>query len=337
MITMPKFWNPANIRNLGYRANLYEARAEGFSHKRQSVTKQIRGGGGRHMIIMIDAETDFGDKGRLPVLGMYDGVELLCNHLIANIDFYTDYLLTIDKHPVHTIHASSWWLNERGQHPDVQRHPAFMMELVDPKDKAFRSIYLNGDASEVFYPRIMGRWTAEVYAPTLQKTGQGNIWVFADHCREMTDGVQLVPSLAEVVEYVSTVRDLQPIYLSKGMIAQTDWFGPFHPCVEIPNHPEGGWQTTYLDAIMGDPSAGIPPCDTVTIAGWAEDFCVNAGTLQLITYFRDEKKQPDVLKRFRFLSDCTAAIVPGSDVVKNLHAQIAAAGMQEIDHSKLGA
>jgi len=336
MITMPTFWNSAHVADTSYRANLYRARAEGFAARRRFAKKERGHTLGRHMLVGIDPETDFGDCGRLPVAGMYEGVIRLCYHLIANIDFYTDILLTIDKHPVHTIHSSSWWITKRGKHPDVSRHPAFMLELIDPKDHALRSIYLNGDRSEVFFPRLMKEWTSSIYAPTLARTGQGNIWVFADHCREMTDGIALVPALAEIIEYVSVARDIRVSYLSKGMIPQTDWFGPFHPCVEIVGHPSGGWQREYLDDMLGDCERGIPPCDSVTTAGWAEDFCVNAGQLQLISYFRDEKKMPEFLRRFRFLSDCTAAIIPGSDVVKNLHVEMQKAGMKEITYTHVG-
>jgi hypothetical protein len=70
-------------------------------------------------------------------------------------------------------------------------------------------------------------------------------------------------------------------------------------------------------------------CKSTQIAGEAEDFCVNAGTLQILEYYGN---QPDVLKRISFLGDCTSAIVPNSDVVKKLHKTMKDKDVRVVNH-----
>ncbi len=318
----PSFWNPDNVRNPLYVPNLGRAREEGRKAGLEKVSRQLKRGGSRNALILIDFERDFGDKGRLPVTGAYDDAVRLGERLIKGTldEFYTDLIATIDVHPSTVIHGDTWWADEMGNPPDVS-FPLFMVLIDDNVNRpVFEANWVDGRPKKKYSPTLMRTHTVK-YAKHLQATGQGNIWVFTAHCREGTDGINLVPALAELIEWASTARGYETMFMHKGHIAHVDWFGPFRPCMDVPDHPQGGIQTAYLDVIK--------ECATTEIAGEAEDFCVNAGVLQVLDYYND---QPDVLRSIKFIGDCTSAIVPNSDVVTNLHATMKQKGVQVIMH-----
>lgn len=309
-----------------YSPNLALARQEGRKLKLRPAKLQ-RDRGERRLLVLIDEEWDFSDKGRLPVRGMFDDIERLIKRIEQGTldEKYTDLIITLDLHPPHTVHNDSWWVDEQGNPPDVSL--PVQMELVSPSERfPFLALFLDGRPRKAFRPRYMGDWTTNKYAPHLKATGQGNIWVFADHCREGTDGVSLIPALAEVVEWMCAARDIQPVYMYKGMIPQVDWFGPFRPCMDVPTHPQGGLQTTYLDMIK--------EANITEIAGEADDFCVRHGCRQVLEYYAGS---PAVLESIRFLSDCTSAIVPddpasGNTANADFRKAMEAQGVRMITH-----
>lgn len=318
----PSFWNPKNIADPHYVPDLGRAREEARKAGVEKAGRQIKRGGARHLLIGIDYEKDFGDKGRLPVTGTYADMERFGERFIRGVleEHDTEWIFTIDIHPPSTIHSDDWWRDEQGNPPATDL--PMWMELVNDSESnpVFEGKWVDGRPSKKFRPRLMPRHTHK-YSKHLTATGQGNIWVFTSHCREGTDGTSLIPALAELVEWGATARDIQPTFMYKGMIAHVDWFGPFRPCMDVDGHPQGGLQTKYLD-IIGE-------CKTTQIAGEAEDFCVNAGVLQVLEYYG---KKPDILERISFLGDCTSAIVPGSDVVKNLHKMMKDKNVQVVTH-----
>jgi nicotinamidase-related amidase len=297
--------NDPNLIREFYSPNLALARAEGRKLGLNPAKKQIDAGE-RGLLILIDEEWDFTEKGRLPVPGMFGDVERLISRIKQGVlqEKYTDVIVTIDVHPPHTIHSDSWWVDDKGNAPDVTL--PVRMELVDPTGAyPFLGHFVDG-STKPFKPRIMKSYTINQYAPHLQKSGQGEIWVFADHCREGTDGVAIVPALAETLEWLSAARDIQPLYMYKGMIPQTDWFGPFRPCMDITGHPQGGLQTTYLDFIR--------KAKWTEIAGEADDFCVKAGNMQVLDYYGNDRP---VLESISFITDCTSAIFPDDPAAGN--------------------
>lgn len=281
--------------------------------------------GNEKFLVMIDMQWDFSDKGRLPVPGTFDDVERLIQRIQRGVmhEEYTGFIVTFDCHPPHTIHSDSWWVDENGMMPDVAL--PVRMSLTDPVSQfPFTGNFVNG--TQVKYrPRLKRKWTVETYAQQLKAKGQ-DIWVFADHCREGTDGVMLIPALAECLEWASAARDIQPVYMYKGMIAETDWFGPFRPCVDIPTHPQGGLQTQYLDLFRA--------AARVEITGEAEDFCVRAGMEQVLEYFGSD---PDVLRRINFIENTTSPIFPddpakGSTPNADFKSKMRGLGVQTIRH-----
>ncbi len=315
-----------------YRANLALARKRGREDKRKlglRSAKSVRERDGGLLSILIDAEDDFADDGRLPVKGTYDDIRrwLLRAVKLVRENRLTDQIVTIDIHPEHAIHTDSWWEDEYGNQPDVSI--PLTMELVEPGDRLpYEAKIVGITPVGRFRPRLMRKYTIEEYSPHLTATKQGNIWVFADHCRQGTDGINLIPAVQEFLAYASAALDLEPQFMFKGQIAKTDWFGPFGPCKTDPNHPQGGLQTQYLDMIRASKKTEV--------AGEALDFCVKAGMLQILDYYSDAADQA-VRESISFLMDCTSPIVAddpsqgmtgNADFVKKMKSQ----GIVMINH-----
>lgn len=312
------FEEPSLIYGGFYPANLRLARERGRELKKlhglRSASSIKKAGGGR-LAILIDYEDDFGDMGRLPVKGTFADVERASKRLIRGLleDEYTDLIITLDCHPVQTVHDDGVWEDEHGNPPDTTlpvmmqlRPEADWKHLPADKQYPFEGIHISGAPNKLYRPRVMRKHLVEAYAPHLLATGQGPIWVFNSHCRAGTEGCALIPAIAEVVETICTARDIDPIYMWKGHLPQTDWFGPFEPCMPMPNHPQGGLQTQYLDKIR--------EARATDVFGEAEDFCVKNGMKQVLKYYAG---QPDVLRKIHFIGDCTSPIV-ADDVSKGI-------------------
>ena len=319
----PSFWNPANIRDPHYVPNLDLAIAEGRRLNLEPAQNQKNQDENR-LLVLIDMEKDFQPGGRLGVPGMFEDIERLGERIIQGTlnQFYTDLIITVDTHPIYHRSAPIGWEDEQGNLPDASV-PLFMILIDDnPADPIFEAINVLGVNLGKFRPTFM-KGHAVDYWKHLQATKQGNghIWVFAPHCQEGTEGKEINGALRELITWFGAARKIEPAFLFKGMIRQVDWFGPFRPCMDVPTHPQGSWQTNFLDKIKWS--------KTTEIAGEAEDFCVGTGVNQVLDYFEGEQ---DVLKTISFLGDCTSAIIPGSDVVQALHARMKSAGVRIITH-----
>jgi nicotinamidase-related amidase len=315
-----------------YRANLALASKRGREDKTRlglRSAKSVRERDGGHLSILIDAEDDFADDGRLPVKGTYDDIRrwLLRQVKLVRENRLTDQIVTIDIHPEHAIHGDSWWVDENGNAPDVTL--PLTMELVEPGDSLpYEAKIVGMKPFGRFRPRLMKKYTMEEYSPHLKATGQGNIWVFAGHGRQGSDGINLIPAVQEFLAYAAAALDLEPQFMFKGQIATTDWFGPFGPCMTVPGHPQGGLQTQYLNMIRASKKTEV--------AGEALDFCVKAGMLQILDYYSEDADRA-VRESISFLMDCTSPIVAddpskgmtgNADFVKNMKSK----GIVMINH-----
>lgn len=326
----PSFWKPDQIgQNPFRRPDLAAAIAEGHRISRHltPVSKQKAKTGESRLLLDIDGESDFAEKGRLPVAGTFADLARLGERIIRGVieEFYTDFLFTIDKHPPFHISLPPWWRNvDTDEMPQLEGDP-MILSLVDDNAKrpVFNGLHVVSGRNVKYTPyrsvnlkTATGENHAVVYHNHLIANKEPGIWAFATHCIEGTDGINIIPELAELIAWAAAARDIQPMYLYKGMLAQVDFFGPFRPCMDVADHAQGSWQTAYLDMIAS--------CNVIDVAGEAEDFCVRYAVQQLIEYYRDHVGRPDVLDRIRFIGDCTSPIVPGGPAVKALHADMAA-------------
>ena len=297
------FFEEGRVREK-FQPNLALARAEGLKlgRKLKPAYKRAKEGNSR-LAVIIDAENDFDDDGRLPVKGAFGDFWRTIQRLTNGIqqEVYTGAIVTIDTHPVFSIHSDLWWRDTEGRPPDVNQWIAVAM-VLDGQDKRYPFIANFPDGtSKRFKPVFEWDWTVEQYAPHLVATNQGPIMVWKDHCRTGTDGVNLNPALAECLEWAAAARGIQVQHMFKGHVARVDWFGPFCPCMIDPNHPQAGLQTELLENVRAHAATDV--------FGEAGDYCVKNGMIQVLDYY-GKPADRQVLESVHFLTDCTSYIFP---------------------------
>lgn len=244
----------------------------------------------RRLLVGIDFQDDFvtpeikdatgkaiQPPGSLLVTGAVDDIRRLVELIYNRPDLFSGMLFTMDQHLPFQIFYQSWWRDRNGN------QPAPFTLITDEQVEA-------GD----FRPVIDPDWTRKY----MKIVKAQMIWPY--HCMIGTEGSALVPALTEAIHWLSVGRSIQPMYMFKGTVPQTEHYGPFCPCVEYPSHPQGTLNTIMLDQIAAN--------DEIVFTGEAEDFCVKQGMTQVLKYFG--QRHQGALKKVRFVRDCTSMVFP---------------------------
>lgn len=287
---LPSYYHPDDVLK-NYEPRLEEVTAEALTARLPHSSNDAA----KTMLVLIDMQKDFvmperrdvGGKviqpaGSLRVGGAVDDIRRIVEYIYHCPEEITSVLLTLDQHLPFQIFYPAWWRDKNGQPP-----APFTMITEDAVK--------NGS----FSPKIMKDWSIS-YTEKLAATKQTPLIIWPYHCLIGSDGAAVVPALAEAIHWLSLTRGIQPIYLFKGTVPQTEHYGPFCPCVEVSNHPQGGLNTVMLDQIAQH--------DKILIAGEAEDFCVHEGMTQTLNYFSQTHR--DALQKTVFLTDCTSMVFP---------------------------
>jgi nicotinamidase/pyrazinamidase len=222
--------------------------------------------------------------GTLMVVNAVEDVRRVIEMIYTAPEMFTDMLWTLDQHMLFQIFYSAWWIDQDGNHPA----PFTMISYDDVVSGKWRPI-----------SSTWKDWALK-YTKTLQDTGQTPLIIWPEHCMIGTPGAAIVPALFEAIHWLSLVRKIQPNFMFKGSVAQTEHYGPFRACVKVDNNLQSHLNTHMLDMIAGH--------DEIVFVGEAEDFCVKQGMTQTMEYFGT--KHPDVLKKIVFLRDCTSMVFP---------------------------
>lgn len=238
--------------------------------------------------VFVDDQHDFVDpSGTLSVPGSQDDICRSVEWLYRNAEEVSTIIVSLDSHLPYQIFYGAWWQYEDGTHPDP-----------------FTMIMLNGAGETVDHngrrvmPLLDPRWSLD-YVRSLKQNANKDLMIWPEHTMLGTLGHSLVPSLSEAIAFHSAARLAQPIFLQKGMVPQVEHYGIFAPEVMYSKNPMGGLNTAMLDLIATH--------DLIYVSGEAKSHCVLATMGQLVGYF--SQKQPDVLRKIRFLSDCTSSVV----------------------------
>jgi nicotinamidase-related amidase len=219
--------------------------------------------------------------GRLSVPGAVEDAQRTIEWMYRNVHSLTQISASLDTHTPFQIFYSSWWKNAQGEHPA----PYTVISAEDVR---------NG----VWMPVTEPVWSVH-YLDELEKVGKKQLMIWPFHCMEGTTGRALLPALSEAILYHSGARMAQPTYLTKGTIAHTEFYSVVEPEVKYSKHPEGGLNTRFLEIVS--------QFDLIYVAGQARSHCVLETMNSVMRYFAS---QPDVIRKFRFLDDCTSSI-PG--------------------------
>ncbi len=292
MKKFPSFYDAAKA-NKRFRPDIARAIEEGQNAGLQAASKAKR----KVALVIVDPQDSFVlADGELPVTGAFNDLHrLIENRIFGNAEELTSVIVSLDQHIPFQIFFSLWWEGRDGKHP-----------------KPFTPINAKDVQDGVWRPLLEKDWSTK-YVEQLKQ-----IFIWPPHCMIGTEGANVYPPLAEAIAWLAAARKIQPTYIFKGTVPKSEHYGIFAPCVPVPDHPQGGMNTTVLDAIATN--------DVIDFSGEAEDFCVHETMTQFLSYF---STQSDVLKRVRFLRDCTSLVFPDKRKdADNFLDSMAAKGMQ---------
>lgn len=233
---------------------------------------------------LIDMQIDFvfpAPIGKLPVPNAPEDTARTINWIYGNAGKITAIAASLDTHTPFMIFYPSWWVNARGENPA----PYTVISSADVR---------NG----VWMPIAEPEWSLN-YVEQLESVGKKQLMIWPFHCMEGSVGRALVPELSEAINYHSGARYAQPTYLTKGTIAETEFYSVVEPEVKYTAHPDGGFNTAFADFVAA--------FDLIYVAGQARSHCVLETMNSMMKHFSN---QPNILRKFRFLDDCTSSI-PG--------------------------
>jgi hypothetical protein len=329
LLYTPDFWDPRKAY-VTYEPDIEGATIEGLNYRRDNNHRsadELTQVGVSNIIMLTDLQHDFRDQGRLPVTGTNDVVLRACARILNGTidDYYTGVVYSQDGHVPHHISYATRWRRPDGSPFDLRQNKAAILDLADRAKGIFRATCFdptNGDPVDMGFIQSMFNIKDTVdYWDHLAATGQGPIWVFANHCKRGTDGVNLHPLLVETLAFMEGARLLAPLEVNKGHLRDTDWFGPLEPCRPDPSHPDGGFQKRIVDFFQ-------------TATGWveffgvAEDFCNFNMQRQTLAFFEGTQ----FFDQMAFATDGTAAIVPNAQHVRDLYNEAEGKGVKFFTH-----
>ena len=283
---LPAFYDPAKVGQLYTPdvARAYEAGAATFQHP-DSEDKP------RTLLWLIDVQIDFvfpAPIGHLPVPNAVADTCRTIEFIYRNVQQITHIAASLDTHLPFHIFYPSWWKNTNGEHPAPY--------TVVSHDEVRRGVWM---------PVTEPEWS-QYYVEMLEKVGKKQLMIWPFHCMEGTEGCALVPALSEAIMYHSGARMDQPTYLTKGTIAHTEFYSVVEPEVKYPAHPDGGLNQKFLDIVAA--------FDLIYVTGQARSHCVLETVNSVIRHF---SANSDVVRKLRFLDDCTSSI-PGFETATEL-------------------
>lgn len=282
----PTFYDPTKIGTL-YLPRLADIEAEaGKVSLPASATDRA---GAKIALMLIDFQIDFCHKaGSLYVDGAERDIENVINFILVNLDKLTNVFASLDSHLLFQIFYRTWWQLQNGEKPDIFTE-VYKEGGSGPMAKSIE----NGDIRPVLDPvNSIG------YTEKLMTQANKPLCIWPYHTMLGTPGQAMDPALYEVLAYHAFVRKTQLNFLQKGQIPQTEMYGILSPEVKMPNHPQGGFNTDFLNILMKH--------DKVIIAGEAKSHCVLASIMQIVEFF--SASDPDVLKKIYILEDCMSSV-----------------------------
>lgn len=255
-------------------------------------------------LVLVDCQQDFiHPTGNLPVTDAPAALQRIVEFIYRYLESITSIFASLDTHNTFQIFFPSWWAYvDNGEHPNpyTMVRQAASGELMDMNGRRIK-------------PLIDPLWSIRTYVPLLKANAAKDLMLWPYHCMEGTQGQALMPSLAEALAYYSAARLSQVNYLNKGRCPRTEHFGIWAAEVADPRDPSTSMNTVILD-LLGQH-------DLLYVAGFAKSHCVLETMKQTVTYF---KNQPEILRKIRFLMDCTSSVqTPGIDFDGLANAELA--------------
>ncbi len=276
-LPLPTHYDPRRVGTL-YAPDVAQATIAGQRAKLTPASKDQE----KIALVLIDAQIDFihaPPTGTLTVPGAIDDTRRTTEFLYKHAARITSVIASLDSHLTFQIFYPTWWVDKNGDHPAP-------FTLIGPDDLR------NG----AYQPVLDPAWSVD-YVEKLGASDKKALCVWPYHTMIGSVGHALDPALFEAIMFHSAARRVQPSFLAKGSIPQTEHYSVLEPEVKYAKHPQGGLNTGLLDALAKN--------DLVYVAGQAKSHCVLETLRSMVTYFENE---PAVLGKIRILHDCTSSV-----------------------------
>lgn len=297
MLNTPALYNAKKVGTL-YEPDFQSAYEAGLADFQSPASKDSP----RVLLWLIDVQVDFvfpAPQGRLTVPGAIEDTQRTIEWLYRNVHQVTQIAASLDTHTPFQIFYPTWWRNDKGEHPQ----PYTVIGAEDVR-------------KGIWNPVADPVWSIR-YLDELESKGKKQLMIWPFHCMEGTNGRSLVPALSEAIMYHSGARMAQPTYLTKGTIAHTEFYSVVEPEVKYSKHPDGGLNTRFLEMVA--------QFDLIYVAGQARSHCVLETMNSVMRHFANT---PEVIRKLRFLNDCTSSIPGFEQATEDQINDFAARGMQ---------
>lgn len=296
MSNTPNFYDAGDVGNI-YQPRLQMAHEAGVD-LRSSVNSAAKDDP-RILLWLIDLQVDFvHPDGNLAVPGAVEDTQRTIEWIYAQLGQITTIAASLDTHFPFQIFHALWWVDENGNNPD----PFTQITVADVNAGTWK-------------PLADPKGSIE-YLRALEQGSKKTLMVWPYHCFEGSVGRSLIPALTEAISVHSSARYAQPTYLTKGTIPTSEFYSVVEPEVHVPNHPQGGLNTEFLTLVSR--------YDLVYVAGQARSHCVLE---TMSSVMRNFANTPEVIKKLRFLDDCTSSIPGFEQQTENTLNDFAAQGM----------
>jgi nicotinamidase-related amidase len=275
-MNFPSFYDPVKVGTL-YVPDTASAIQAGQSVRVPPAEQDQQ----RVLLLLVDAQVDFiHPDGALSVPGAVDDTRRTIEWLFRNIDRVTTVIASLDTHLPLQIFFQSWWVSPEGEHPA----PYTPITAKDVEQGLWR-------------PTTEPEWSVQ-YVHRLAEQAKKTLMIWPYHTMMGTPGHSITPALYEAIAYHAAARQTQPVFLAKGAIPKTEHYSILEPEVKVPDEPLGELNTSLLETIA--------TYDLIYVAGQAKSHCVLETVTSLFRYFSEH--QPDFIRRWRFLKDCTSSV-----------------------------
>lgn len=281
MTSFPSFYNPNRVGTI-FKPDLTKVAADAMAANLQPASSDRD----PFALFLVDFQIDFCHKdGSLSVPGAVEDLRRTIEFIYTNASRIKTIVASLDSHTAFQIFYSTWWADENGKNPPP--HTIITSDAI----KAGK-----------FRPLRDPAWSLQ-YVEKLEQDSKKALYLWPFHTMLGDIGQALDPALMEAIHWHAVARASQPIFMQKGMIAQTEHYSPFEPEVKVQNHPMGGLNTQVLKILESH--------SRIYVAGEAKSHCVLEACNSMVKHFAG---QPDVIERIFFLEDCTSSVVaPGID------------------------
>lgn len=272
-MTTPNFYTPQRVGTL-YTPNIIEATHAGAHANLSPANSDSE----RLYLLLVDVQVDFvHPDGALSIDGAVEDTRRIVEWMYQQAGKISKIGITLDSHvPIQIFHPA-WWVDTRGEHPN-----------------GYTAISYQDILEERWQPLYDIDWSKH-YVETLEKDAKKQLMIWPYHVLIGTVGQTLVPAVAEAVAYHSVGRKVQPNYVIKGLIPQTENYSAIEAEVHYPDNPQSGVNQALLDEMAG--------YDKIYISGQAKSHCVLETVASMLRHYPAEQ-----ISKIHLLTDTMSSV-----------------------------